>query len=165
MNDNSVWPNDQDDVARMVMSSVDTADFRIEACHDCPVPGYLIVSAHEPVTSLSELSEAAQASLGVVLALCVEAVTALLHPDQVYTARFSEESRGVHFHVFPRTAEVTAAFRGAHPHDSGIDGPKLLSWVRSSYRVEDPTASSDLTSRVLQLIRSRLGQNDMETRP
>src|SRR5947199_3655651 len=79
------------------------AHFRIEPCASCPIPGYLIVSPRVPVSSLAELSPDAQAALGATLVAATRAIEAVAHPQRVYCALFAEETRSVHFHLFPRS--------------------------------------------------------------
>ncbi len=141
----------------MSSSSIDTGYFRIEACRDCAVPGYLIVSASGHEASLAELSPSAQCALGPVLGACVEAITKVIHPDRVYTAHFSERTPGVHFHLFPRTCEMVAAFRAAHPEDRETDGPKLLSWARTRYGCSSMANIPQASIQILELIRVTLG--------
>ena len=52
---------------------------------------------------------------------------------------FGEEGQELHFHVFPRTAEITNEFLRAFPGQRDlIHGPILLDWARSRYRAAKP---------------------------
>ena len=79
------------------------AHFRIEPCSSCFIAGYLIVSPRVQVSSLAELSADAQNALGVTLAAATCALESVVRPERVYCLLFAEETRSVHFHLFPRT--------------------------------------------------------------
>src|SRR5437773_1063990 len=104
------------------------AHFRIESCVNCPIAGYLIVSPQVPVLSLSQLSSDAQASLGPTLAAATRAIEVVVRPERVYCLLFAEETRSVHFHLFPRSAWLLSQYAAAHPIDHEISGPRLLDW-------------------------------------
>jgi diadenosine tetraphosphate (Ap4A) HIT family hydrolase len=55
----------------------ETEHFKTEQCRDCSIPGYLIVSAKAPVTSLGDLSPPASRNLGEVLQRAARAIEAL----------------------------------------------------------------------------------------
>jgi diadenosine tetraphosphate (Ap4A) HIT family hydrolase len=111
--------------------------FAIEQCRDCAIPGYLIVSPLKPVVHLEELSGKAAALLGPTLVLAVSVVRAVIQPERVYCAQFGEEATQLHFHVFPRTVEVTVEYLRALPEQADmIRGPVLLDWARTRYKSE-----------------------------
>jgi diadenosine tetraphosphate (Ap4A) HIT family hydrolase len=111
-----------------------TAHYIVEHCYSCAVPGYLIVSTTDDVDSISTLSAPAQSQLGSVLALAGELVTDVVQPLKVYCAQFGEEDARLHFHVFPRSGEMTARFIQEFPEqDQLIHGPLLLDWARSAF--------------------------------
>jgi diadenosine tetraphosphate (Ap4A) HIT family hydrolase len=85
--------------------------FRVEPCISCPIVGYLIVSPQAPVSSLSELSSSAQALLGPTLAASTRAIETVVQPERVYCLLFAEETRSVHFHLFPRTKWLLLSIR------------------------------------------------------
>jgi diadenosine tetraphosphate (Ap4A) HIT family hydrolase len=66
------------------------------------------------------MNPAALAALGPTLALVTAAIEAVLEPQRVYCSLFSEQTRAVHFHLFPRTEWLTAKYFAAHP-ESGQD--------------------------------------------
>jgi hypothetical protein len=72
----------------------------------------------------------ARASLGPTLAMTTAAIEAVVRPQRVYCSLFSEETRVVHFHLFPRTEWLTAKYFAAHPHESELSGPRLMDWAR-----------------------------------
>ena len=112
--------------------------FRIEPCLTCFVPGYLIVTPQDPAGSLSELKSDALASLGPTLAAATRAVEIVIRPERVYCALFAEETRSVHFHLFPRSAWLLAQYGTAHPEGHEISGPRLLDWARRTFH--DPVS-------------------------
>ena len=129
------------------------AYFRIEPCASCPIPGYLIVSPRVPVSSLAELSPDAQAALGATLVAATRAIEAVAHPQRVYCALFAEETRSVHFHLFPRSEWLLCSYSRAHPEDTEISGPRLMDWARRTFRNSIAGMDSDET---FEKIRTRL---------
>jgi diadenosine tetraphosphate (Ap4A) HIT family hydrolase len=109
------------------------AHFRIEPCASCPIAGYLIVSPQISVSSLSELSPNVQASLGPTLAAATRAIEVVIRPERVYCALFAEETRSIHFHLFPRTAWLLSQYAAVHPAHREISGPRLLDWARRTF--------------------------------
>jgi len=129
------------------------AYFRIEPCASCPIPGYLIVSPRVPVSSLAELSPDAQAALGATLVAATRAIEAVVQPQRVYCALFAEETRSVHFHLFPRSEWLLFSYSRAHPEDTEISGPRLMDWARRTFRKPITGMDSDET---FEKIRTRL---------
>ena len=129
------------------------AHFRIEPCASCPIPGYLIVNPRVPVSSLAELSPDAQSALGATLVAATRATEALVHPQRVYCALFAEETRSVHFHLFPRSEWLLLSYSRAHPEDTEISGPRLMDWARRTFRKPITGMHSDET---FEKIRTRL---------
>lgn len=126
------------------------AHFRIEPCVSCPIAGYLIVSPRVSVSSLSELSPDAQVSLGPTLAAATHAIEVVIRPERVYCALFAEETRSIHFHLFPRTAWLLSQNAAAHPADREISGPRLLDWARRTFH---RPISTDYTETVQAILR------------
>lgn len=109
--------------------------FVIEQCRDCAVPGYLIVSSRQEAVYLSELSGEALNVLGPTLALAVAVVRHVIEPVKIYCAQFGEEASQLHFHVFPRTKEITEEYLTERPEQAKlIHGPVLLDWARDRYK-------------------------------
>ena len=127
--------------------------FRIEPCASCPIPGYLIVSPHVPVSSLAELSPDAQAALGATLVAATRAIEAVVHPQRVYCALFAEEMCSVHFHLFPRSDWLLSSYSRVHPEDIEISGPGLMDWARRTF--QKPIIGMD-TDETFEKIRTRL---------
>src|SRR5690349_715437 len=129
------------------------AHFGIEPCASCPIPGYLIVSPRVPVSSLAELSPDAQSALGATLVAATRAIEAVVNPRRVYCALFAEETRSVHFHLFPRSDWLLSSYSSAHPEDAEISGPRLMDWARRTF--QKPIAGMD-RDKTFEKIRTRL---------
>ena len=110
-----------------------SAYFCVEPCVTCFVPGYLIVTPRLPTASLSELEPGALASLGPMLAAAPRAIEVVVRPERVYCALFAEETRSIHFHLFPRTAWLLSQYAAAHPRICEISGPRLLDWAGRTF--------------------------------
>ena len=82
-------------------------NFSIEHSYSCAIPGYLIISPLVEVASIVELPPAAQVQLGPTLAFAADKIKDIVNSIKVYCAQYSEEDTHFHFHVFPRTAEIT----------------------------------------------------------
>jgi len=96
--------------------------FTAEQCAGCAVPGYLIVRLEGPATSLAALGSEEAARLGAVLA----------RAERVYCLAFAEVDPRLHFHLFPRTRAVLAAYRAATGTGSEpVNGPRLFEWART----------------------------------
>ncbi len=128
------------------------AYFRIEPCVSCPIAGYLIVSPHVPVSSLSRLSPEAQASLGPTLAAVTRAIEDVVRPERVYSLLFAEETRSVHFHLFPRADWLLSRYGSSHPSDGQVSGPRLLDWARQTFRSPVSADYSQITKAVIREI-------------
>ena len=74
------------------------------------------------------------ASLGPTLAVTAAAIEAVVRLQRVYCTLFSEETRAVHFHLFPRTEWLTAKYRASHRHETEISGPRLMDWARQIFQ-------------------------------
>jgi diadenosine tetraphosphate (Ap4A) HIT family hydrolase len=113
----------------------------------------LIVNPRVPVSSLAELSPDAQAALGATLVAATQAIEAVVRPQRVYCALFAEETRSVHFHLFPRSDWLLSAYSRAHPEDTEISGPRLMDWARRTFQKPITGMDSDAT---FEKIRTRL---------
>jgi len=81
------------------------------------------------------------------------AIEAVIRPQRVYCTLFSEETRAVHFHLFPRTDWLTAKYFAAHPHTTEISGPVLMDWARWTFQKPISGVHRDET---FEKIRARL---------
>jgi len=113
----------------------------------------LIVGPRVPVSSLAELSPDAQSALGATLVAATRAIEAVVHSQRVYCALFAEETRSVHFHLFPRSEWLLFSYSRAHPEDTEISGPRLMDWARR--RFQNPIAGMD-SDETFEKIRTRL---------
>jgi diadenosine tetraphosphate (Ap4A) HIT family hydrolase len=107
--------------------------FHLNPCYACPLPGYLILSAKDPSDTLHELPQAALSALGPTFATISRAIQIVLAPERIYTALFCEAQRGVHFHIFPRTAWLRESYLSSYSSEELLDGPRLLSWARRTF--------------------------------
>ena len=128
------------------------AHFRIEPCVSCPIAGYLIVSPQVPVLSLSQLSSDARASLGSTLAAAIHAIEVVVRPERVYCLLFAEETRSVHFHLFPRTDWLLSRYARAHPSDEQVSEPRLFDWARQTFRSPVSADYHQVTQTILRAI-------------
>jgi diadenosine tetraphosphate (Ap4A) HIT family hydrolase len=126
------------------------AYFRVEPCVTCFIPGYLIVTPKLPTASLSELERGALVSLGPTLAAATRAIEVVVRPERVYCALFAEETRSIHFHLFPRTSWLLSQYAAVHPTDREISGPLLLDWARRTFH---RPISTDYTETVEAIFR------------
>jgi len=128
--------------------------FVIEQCRSCFVPGYLIVSTRHDAASLNELHADALAALGPALAQAVAAIQEVIQPVKIYCAQFGEEGHQLHFHVFPRTQEMTEVFLRENPDQRmPIHGPLFLDWAREHYRnFENPEQAGDIIHQLREAI-------------
>jgi diadenosine tetraphosphate (Ap4A) HIT family hydrolase len=110
------------------------------------------VTPRDAVESLSQMNPAALASLGATLAAATAAIEAVVQPERVYCALFSEQIRKVHFHLFPRTEWLTTKYFAAHPRQTEISGPRLMAWARRTF--QKPIVGLD-RDETLEKIRTR----------
>ena len=135
------------------------AYFRAEHSGDCCVPGYLILSARDPVSSITGLTAGALQNLGPRLALLVRAIEAVVRPELVYCARFGEEVKALHFHLFPRTASMAKEFLAAVGKGAKLNGPILLNWARERHASVTATAAErakvkEITHAIREYVRA-----------
>ncbi|MGC3961238.1 MAG: hypothetical protein QM813_25910 [Verrucomicrobiota bacterium] len=134
--------------------------FTVETCATCAVPGYLIVGPKLPVTSVSEMNPEVLAALGPTLALATRAIEAVLRPERIYCALFAEQTRHVHFHLFPRTAELARQFLASHPQDAEISGPRLLDWARHTFQ-QPAAGNDDVTEKIQAFCKNHVSDSTM----
>ncbi len=125
----------------------------MEACSTCYIPGYLILRPRDAVESLSQMNPAALATLGPTLAMTTAAIEAVVRPQRVYCALFSEETRAVHLHLFPRTEWLASQYFAGHPDEIEISGPRLMDWARRTF--QKPITGMD-RDEILEKIRAWL---------
>jgi len=132
----------------------ENALFRIEHSYSCAIPGYLIVSPTLNVASVHELPLTYQTQLGTSLALATSLVHDVIDPVKVYCAQFGEEGKELHFHVFPRTADMTDEFVKLYPHQQDlIHGPVLFDWARTRYQASQEQVWAHVSSVIHEMRR------------
>lgn len=104
------------------------------------------------------MNPSALASLGLILAAVTAAIEAVVQPQRVYCALFSEEKRAIHFHLFPRTEWLTSRYFAAHPYEVEISGPRLMDWARRM--VHKPISGID-RDETFEKIRAHLASSPM----
>jgi hypothetical protein len=73
-------------------------------------------------------------SLGPTLALATRDIETVVCPERVYCTLFAEQSRNIHFHLFPRTTSLAEKYAAAHPDEREISGPRLMDWARRVFQ-------------------------------
>ena len=130
--------------------------FFIEQCRSCALPGYLILSPAAPVSSLTHLGADAQRQLGPSLSAAVALIQSALSPVKVYCAQFGEAADVLHFHLFPRTRDLTRTFCEMFPDQAAlIHGPVLLDWARDHYAADEESVWRQ-THRTLEQMKDML---------
>lgn len=136
-----------------------TKFFIVEQCRTCDIPGYLIVSALSEVQFLASLPTNAAAELGILLADVERAISEIVKPENIYVAKFGEERRLLHFHVFPRIKEMTLKFISSQQQPSEVlCGPVMLNWARDFYKLSTSESHSIETLNVLKSLSEVLTQ-------
>ncbi len=108
-------------------TSLEHADF-------CGVPGYLVLKVKTRAESFGDLSTGQAQRLGGLLASASSAVETVTKADRVYCLSFCEVNRKLHFHLFPRTEGLLAAYQEATGSaDQPVDGPALFAWARKAF--------------------------------
>jgi hypothetical protein len=97
-----------------------------------------------------EASRMLASSLSINVAAATHAIEVVIRPERVYCALFAEETRSIHFHLFPRTAWLLSQYAAAHPADREISGPRLLDWARRTFH---RPISTDYTETVQAILR------------
>jgi diadenosine tetraphosphate (Ap4A) HIT family hydrolase len=92
---------------------------------------------------MSEFSKEEQLSLGMVLSEVTRAVEKHTRAERVYSIMFAEGTPVVHFHIFPRTKELSENMREEKPSSPGAGWP-AVSWVKEKYKVPNVKAECDL---------------------
>jgi len=128
-------------------------DFLIEHSVFYRIAGLVFVSPKADARMVAELPRASLRRLGGVLAAVERVVAEVMAAENVYVARFGESGGPLHFHVFPRTPEITAEWRAATGSQGSIDAPALVSWANRTYTGH--ACFGDIPSAIVRL-RERL---------
>ncbi len=115
----------------------------LEHARFCAVPGYLVLRVKTRAESFGDLSTGQAQRLGGLLASASSAVETVTKADRVYCLSFCEENRKLHFHLFPRTEALLAAYHEATgTAGQPVDGPRLFAWARQAYPLGAKVPSS-----------------------
>ena len=137
------------------MTIFENEHFDLKPCYTCPLPGNLILSAKVPSDAIHDMPLAAASALGPTLAAISRSIQTVLTSERIYTPLFCEAQRGVHFHIFPRTAWLREAYLTRYTLEKLIDGPRLLSWARRTFT--QPIPEFEPANKAIQeLLTSRL---------
>ena len=107
--------------------------------------GALVLVCREPVTAFSQLSAAAFADLGVVVARVEPMLREFVAFERINYLMLMMVDPDVHFHVIPRYAEARS-FEGQAYADAGWPGPPVLDVA--------VTPSSEARDALLEQLRS-----------
>lgn len=111
--------------------------FSLEACLAHQIPGYLILRLRQVHPTFSGLSDQVAQQLGLAVAKISALVEGKVAAETVYVMRFGEESRQIHFHIFPRTRRMDEAFRSHHSScGQFLNGPLVFEWARNHFKTE-----------------------------
>ena len=109
----------------------ETEFYTASQCLECDVPGYIILESKTVSGKLYKLKIAAQIELGILLSNIERSVDEVLEPENIYLCKFGEEGTILHFHLFPRTKDITSRFLENFPgQEKLIHGPVLFDWAR-----------------------------------
>ncbi|MBN2771782.1 MAG: hypothetical protein JXR90_13900 [Spirochaetes bacterium] len=111
--------------------------FTLEQCYSCKIQGYMILTPIYKCSSIDELPKEYLDRLGEELSNAIKMVKEKVNPVKVYCLQFGEGSEQLHFHIFPRTQELTDKYLEVYPEQKDlIHGPMLLEWARNEYKEE-----------------------------
>jgi len=124
----------------------------------CVVPGYLVMRMRTGAESFGDLSTGGARLLGGLLASAAAAIETVVRADRVYCLSFCEVDRVLHFHLFPRSAALLAAYREASGVPGGpVDGPAVFAWARETFPAGTvPPADWPKVADVCQALREML---------
>ena len=119
-------------ILKSEFATLEHADF-------CGVPGYLVLRVRTGAESFGDLSTPGAARLGGLLASAAAAIETTVKAERVYCLSFCEVERGLHFHLFPRTAALLAAYQeSTGTVGLPVDGPAVFAWAREAFAAGNP---------------------------
>ena len=143
-----------DNVKKLIVFEDDY--FLVSQCGKCDIPGYLIVECKSNATFFSELKNEAQKDFGFIIGKLEFLIKKFVKPENIYILKFSEESKSIHFHMFPRTAKITDEYLKECPKLTGsINGPEIFNWSREKYKVNFGKLSKAVFE-ILKLIKQNI---------
>jgi diadenosine tetraphosphate (Ap4A) HIT family hydrolase len=118
----------------------ETDDWILNHRVDSALPGYLMLEARAPMSSLAGLSQQALSQLGVLLAKAQGALEAVLAPKHLSIGRYGHSAGyALHFHIVPVCDWVIRGFFADPRHRSlqslqtdpggGTDGAELTLYI------------------------------------
>jgi len=134
--------------------------FTVDHSDACLVPGYVIVRLKDPATGLGALDPQAARRLGETLARVARAIEDAVAPERVYCLAFAEVDRRLHFHLFPRTQALLAAYQeAAGTAGEPVNGPMLFEWARTAMAAANASpANVTAVETVCAGLRASLGR-------
>ena len=116
------------------LTILETPDATLGHADFCAIPGYLVLRLRNGAESFGDLSTPGAQRLGGLLASAAAAVETVVKADRVYCLSFCEVERTLHFHLFPRTEALLAAYCAATGAPAKpVDGPAVFAWARAAY--------------------------------
>lgn len=119
-------------------------NFIVSQCSTINIPGYLIIESIQEDYYLYKKQVSSWKTLGILLAKIEEELYKTLQPENIYFCKFGEENKKIHFHVFPRTREITRKYFEHHPNTGILNGPQIFDWARREYRVKEGCFSEEV---------------------
>lgn len=107
--------------------------FTVDQAAGYRVPGYLIVQCKLDVTGISELPEAGAAQLLRCLSQAEALVREIIRPERSYLLQFGELNPRLHFHVFPRSARLGAAYAAQVGERAPYNGARVVEWTWANH--------------------------------
>lgn len=109
----------------------------IHSSDECGVEGYVIVMPKRAVTNMADLTSAELQDLSEQLAQVQGRIHEQYQPERIYCLSFGELNPRLHFHVFPRTAELREHYWKAFPEQANqpVVGPLLFAWAQEAIPV------------------------------
>ncbi|HJO95413.1 MAG TPA: HIT domain-containing protein [Victivallales bacterium] len=128
-------------------------NFIASQCRSCNIPGYIILEPIENIYFLHNLNADSLNSLIVILAKVEEVICRTIKPENIYIAKFGEECLKVHFHIFPRTKEITEKYLKQHSNKNNLNGPQIFDWARREYKLTETHLSKKVieTANLLKI--------------
>lgn len=133
------------------------------------LPGYLMLSAREPASSLAQLPVEALAELGILMARTQQIIEAQLQPARLYIGRYGHDAGyAIHFHFIPvypwvealfwaderyRTLQAFGWMQGAQAQTDGAE-LTLFVWREFCERPDPPAIQGGSVEEVIAQLRN-----------
>ena len=99
---------------------------------DVKIPGYLILFPRRHVEFYHDLSNEEREKLSSIMQSCSKVLTSLDEVERMYIVSLGEETRHVHFHLFPR---YTWMLKESYSKQNKVDAAELFSQARKQLHV------------------------------